>query len=96
MFERKDYVITFLLRDFITKIQAMFIVLPKKEIFTTDTQTNIRLSRYSDKKVSPYKQKYIYSPNVPICRYIYIIAVTNLAVGIIVCRWRRKDRKFYR
>ena len=30
--------ITFLLRDFITKIQVMFICLPKKEIFTTDTQ----------------------------------------------------------
>ena len=26
---------------------------------------------------------------------IYIIAFTNLAVGIIVCRWRRKNRKFY-
>jgi hypothetical protein len=32
---------TFLLRDFITKIQEMFICLPKKEIFTRHTEKNI-------------------------------------------------------
>ena len=31
----------FLLRDFITKIQVMFICLPKKEIFTRHTEKNI-------------------------------------------------------
>ena len=64
----------------------MFIFyLKKRNIHHRHTEKNIQLLRYSGKKCCP-----IYK-NIYICRYIYI----NLAVGIIVCRWRREDCKSY-
>jgi hypothetical protein len=46
--------------------RTLFVYLKKKYSPPTHRK-NIQFSRYSDKKVSPYQQKYIYSPNVPIC-----------------------------
>ena len=95
MFERKDYVITFYCAISLPKFKkCLFFYLKKKY----SPPTHRKIYGYRDtviKKCHPIN-KNIYIHPMSLFVDIYILAFTNLAVGIIVCRWRRKDSKFYR